>query len=401
MGDTVERIELLHCDAGWRNYHFCKVTTADGVVGWSEYDEGFSAPAVSPAIEALTPLVVGRRAAEHEAVHHVLRAATRPATTGIVGEAIGAIENALLDAKARGLGVPCYELLGGKVRDRIRVYWSHSVTWRVTFPDLYGGPIETWDDVRELGAEVRDAGFTALKTNIFTSTDGERLRGWSPGFGRPADTALNVERHVLRDLHTQLEALREGAGDDVDILLDLNFNARPGGLRQIVRAIADLDLFWIEIDADRPAALAAVRDASAAPISGCETIFGVTGLLPYLEAQAVDVAIIDGVWNGMWQAMKMASTAAGFDVNVAPHNFYGHLSTMMNAHFAAAVPNLRIMETDIDRLPWDDELVTVPPHFEDGHLVLGDAPGWGTEPIEEAIAARPPGTPRLLSQRRR
>jgi L-alanine-DL-glutamate epimerase-like enolase superfamily enzyme len=102
----------------------------------------------------------------------------------------------------------------------------------------------------------------------------------------------------------------------------------------------------------------------------------------------------------MWQAMKMASTAAGFDVNVAPHNFYGHLATMMNAHFAAAVPNLRIMETDIDRLPWDDDLVTVAPQFEDGHLVLGDAPGWGTEPVEEAIAARPPGAPRLLSQRK-
>jgi L-alanine-DL-glutamate epimerase-like enolase superfamily enzyme len=401
MGDTVERIDLLHCDAGWRNYHFCKVTTGDGVEGWSEYDEGFSAPAVSPAIEALAPLVVGRRAADHEAVHHVLRAATRPASTGVVGEAIGAIENALLDAKARALGVPCYELLGGKIRDRIRVYWSHSVTWRVSFHEFYGGPIETWDDVRNLGAEVRAAGFTALKTNIFTSVDGERLRGWAPGFGRPADTALNVERQVLRDLHTQLTALRDGAGDDVDILLDLNFNARPGGLVQIVRAIADLDLFWIEIDADRPAALASVRQSSAAPISGCETIFGVTGLLPYLEAQAVDVAIIDGVWNGMWQAMKMASTAAGFDVNVAPHNFYGHLATMMNAHFAAAVPNLRIMETDIDRLPWDDELVTVAPQFEDGHLVLGDAPGWGTEPVEEAIAARPPGTPRLLSQRKR
>jgi L-alanine-DL-glutamate epimerase-like enolase superfamily enzyme len=187
----------------------------------------------------------------------------------------------------------------------------------------------------------------------------------------------------------------------VDILLDLNFNARPGGLVQIVRALADLDLFWIEIDADRPSALASVRQSAAAPISGCETIFGVSGLLPYLEHQAVDVAIIDGVWNGMWQAMKMASTAAGFDVNVAPHNFYGHLATMMNAHFAAAVPNLRIMETDIDRLPWDDDLVTVSPQFEDGHLVLGDAPGWGTEPVEEAIAARPPGTPRLLSQRKR
>jgi L-alanine-DL-glutamate epimerase-like enolase superfamily enzyme len=75
---------------------------------------------------------------------------------------------------------------------------------------------------------------------------------------------------------------------------------------------------------------------------------------------------------------------------VAPHNFYGHLCTMMNAHFSAAVPNLRIMETDIDRLPWDHDLVTHVPVIENGYLVIPDRPGWGTEPNEEAIRAHPP-----------
>ena len=144
-----------------------------------------------------------------------------------------------------------------------------------------------------------------------------------------------------------------------------------------MRALADYDLFWIEIDTDSPAGLAYVRGESTSPISGGETLFGVHGFLPFFEAQALDVAIIDGVWNGMWQGMKMAAAAEGFDVNVAPHNFYGHLCTMTNAHFAAAVPNLRIMETDIDRLPWDDELVTHAPHIENGHLVVSDRPGWG------------------------
>ncbi len=74
---------------------------------------------------------------------------------------------------------------------------------------------------------------------------------------------------------------------------------------------------------------------------------------------------------------------------MAPHNFYGHLSTMISAHFAAAVPNLRIMETDIDRLPWDDELFTNVPVIEDGHLILSDAPGWGIEPNEDALAKHP------------
>jgi len=116
----------------------------------------------------------------------------------------------------------------------------------------------------------------------------------------------------------------------------------------------------------------------------------------------MDVAIIDTPWNGVWQSMKIAAAAEAYEVNVAPHNFYGHLCTMMNAHFAAAVPNLRIMETDIDRLAWDDELVDHPPVYENGHLVVPDRPGWGCDPNEEAIRAHPPkGQPGLLNYGRK
>jgi galactonate dehydratase len=82
--------------------------------------------------------------------------------------------------------------------------------------------------------------------------------------------------------------------------------------------------------------------------------------------------------------------ADAYEVNVAPHNFYGHLATMMNAHFCAALPNFRIMEIDPDRVPWYDDLVTATPVIEDGHLLLSDAPGWGTEIDEEAVRAHPP-----------
>ena len=104
----------------------------------------------------------------------------------------------------------------------------------------------------------------------------------------------------------------------------------------------------------------------------------------------MDVAIVDAVWNGVWQSMKIANAAEAYEVNVAPHNFYGHLCSMMNVHFAAAVPNLRIMEIDIDRIPWDHELFSHQPEFEDGHIVVPDRPGWGCDPVEEAMAAHPP-----------
>src|SRR5215469_18229202 len=118
----IKSVDILSCDAGWRNYHFVKLKTEDGVVGWSEYDEGFGSPGVGTAIQRLSTRVVGQNAFEHERIYAELSAATRPATGGVVSQALGAIENALLDAKAKSLGVPCYELLGGKIRDRIRVY---------------------------------------------------------------------------------------------------------------------------------------------------------------------------------------------------------------------------------------------------------------------------------------
>jgi len=385
----VTGLETLHCDAGWRNYHFLKLSTADGIVGWSEYDEGFGSPGVSTVIEWLADRVVGQSALDHERIHAELYCLTRPAAGGVVAEGIGAVENALLDAKAKALGVPCYALLGGKLRDRIRLYWSHCATWRINQPDWYKPAITSLDGVKAMGAEVRERGFSALKTNIFLYEQG-KPRGWRPGFAAPFTPELNVERTVLRNLRQHLDAMRDGAGPDIDILLDLNFNAKTEGYVKILRSLADFDLFWAEIDSYNPAALAHVRQHSPHPVSSCETLLGLREFLPYFAEQAMDVAIIDAVWNGVWQSMKIAASAEAHEVNVAPHNFYGHLSTMMNAHFAAAVPNLRIMEIDIDRLPWDDELFTHTPPIEHGYLVIPDAPGWGTEPVEDAIRAHPP-----------
>jgi galactonate dehydratase len=101
----------------------------------------------------------------------------------------------------------------------------------------------------------------------------------------------------------------------------------------------------------------------------------------------MDVAIVDVPWNGILESMKIAAMCEAYEVNCAPHNFYGHLSTMMSAHFCAAIPNFRIMEIDIDDVPWKDEVVS-PPAIEADELVLPDAPGWGVN--EAAIHAHPP-----------
>ena len=385
----VTELKTLSCSASWRNYYFVKVTTEDGLIGWSEFDEGFGSPGVGAVIEQLAGRVIGQSAMQHERIREDLHCVTRPGSGGVVGQALGAIENALLDAKAKTLGVPCYDLLGGKIRDRMRVYWSHCVTWRASRAPHYQPVITNSSGVRDLAREVRDKGFSALKTNIYRYENGKIL-GWGPGFGVPFLPELNIDRKVLKGVREHLEIIREAAGPDMDILLDLNFNAKTEGYLKILREIADLDMFWIEIDTLNPQALAYLRSQSTHPISSCETLIGVQQFLPFLREQAIDVAIVDTPWNGVWQSMKIAAAAEAHEVNVACHNFYGHLCTMMNAHFCAAVPNLRIMEVDIDRIAWDHELFTHMPHYEDGHLVIPDRPGWGTEPIEEALLAHPP-----------
>lgn len=386
----VKSIDILSCSNSWRNYYFLKITTECGIKGYSEFDENFGSPGVSTVISKLARRVIGKSAHLHEHIYADLRDVTRPGSGGVVGQAIGAIENALLDVKAKALDVPCHVLLGGKVRDEIRVYWSHCVSYR-TRTEHFDPGITDASGTRQIAREVPEKGYTALKTNIFRYEGADdRIAGWSPGFGRPHSPARNQERNILRGLRQHLEMMREEAGPDVDILLDLNFNARTEGFLEIIREIADLDIFWVEIDTPNPDAMAYIRQRSPHPISGCETLIGLNQFLPFFRAQALDVAIIDIPWNGVWQSMKIAAAAEAHEINVAPHNFYGHLCTMMSAHFSAAVPNLRIMETDVDRVSWDAEIFTHLPEIRDGHLVVPDRPGWGTEPDEEAIKAYPP-----------
>jgi galactonate dehydratase len=385
----IERVETFSCDAGWRGYNFLKVTADDGTVGWSEYDEAFGPPALTSVIEQLAPRLVGLPAREHEKVYTALASPLRPAPHGLSAEALGAFENALLDLKAKSLGIPCHELLGGKQRSEVPIYWSHCATWRINHPELYSPAITDLSGVAAAGAEARSAGFSAVKTNLFIHGEG-KVRQWMPGFGAPSHPGLTSDPRLLRSFRAHLEALREGAGPDVEILVDLNFNGRTEGFMKLIRALEkDFPFFWIELDSYNPDALAYIRRQSNSPIAALETLFGVRQYLPYFQAQAVDVAIIDAVWNGVWQAMKIANVADAFDVNIAPHNFYSYQATMMNVHFAAAVPNLRVMEHDVDRLSWDDELFTSAPQIRNGAIMVPDTPGWGCDPIEAAILARP------------
>jgi galactonate dehydratase len=387
----IAAIESLHADAGQRVFDFLKITTDDGLVGWSEYNESFGGVGVTAAIAGLTSQLVGKDPRPYEAHVTLMSAIRRQAAGGVIQQAIGAVENALLDLKAKALGIPVYELLGGPVRDRIRLYWSHCGTYRLQWgKEMELPPLRTLDDVVKLGKEVVARGYTALKTNVFMLGADPYLH--SPGFARrgPGYPELNADRPVLTAIRDELAAFREGAGPDVDILVDLNFNFKTEGFLRMARALEPFDLLWVEIDTRNPQALAYIRRSTKIPVASCECLFGRRDYKPYFDAQAVDVAIVDTPWNGVAESVKIASMADVYEVNVAPHNSYGPLATLMSAHFCAVVPNFRIMEIDPDRVPWYDELATVTPRIEEGHLLLPTGPGWGTEINEKTVRAHPP-----------
>ena len=384
--------DTLHCDAGWRNFSFLKLLTDDGLVGIAEYNESYGSKGLTAVIEALVDTLVGDDPYRHELASQKLYAKTRQAHGGLNQQAIAAIENAMLDIKARSLGVPVYDLLGGAVRTELPLYWSHCGTYRMTEENakMMDRPhLACLDDLTALGAEVRERGFTALKTNIFLF--GEDPPRHFPGFARgPGWPELNAEKKLVDALRAQLGALREGAGPDTGILLDLNFNFKTEGYLKICRGLDDLGLFWFEIDLYDPDALRHIRNSVKTPIASCESLFGLRGFKPFLDNYSMDVAIVDVPWNGIFTSFKIAAMCEAHEINCAPHNFYGHLSSLMSAHFCAAIPNFRIMEIDIDDVPWKDDIVTAPPVIQNGVLKVPCGPGWGTDLNEKEIAKHPP-----------
>lgn len=388
----ISRIETLQADAGFRRACFLKLMTDEGVVGWSEYGEHVGTAGVTGVIQALGELVIGLDPLGIERIAALLRGRTIQAGGGINQHAIAALLNAMLDVKGKVLGVPVCSLLGGPLRETVPVYWSHCGTYQVRHASMIGAPaVKTADDFARLGERARELGFSALKTGLVVATS-DGFENFSPGFAHTRGyPELNLDRRQLETLALQLTALREGAGDGVQIALDINFNFTTEGFLEILRATERFDLMWLELDTYDPSALARIRAAARCPIASCEALYGRRGLRPFLEQQAVDVAIVDVIWNGVLEAAKMAAFVEAYEVNVATHNYCGGLlSDVISAHFAAAIPNLRIGEWDVDDVPWKADFLKTPLVVEGGELRVPLGPGWGVEVDEAFLRSRPP-----------
>ena len=382
----ITKLETFIVDGGWRAWTYVKVETDEGITGWGECSDTRVPNAVAGAVRDLSAVLVGQDPRAYEARFADMHRNTRSSPGGIAARAIAGIECALVDIKARSLGISVTELLGGPIRDRTRLYWSHCGTTRVRHHDIVGKPpIESWNDVTALAKEVVARGFTALKTNIvMPGKGGTWFSGFDGSMGANDEWAPNW---LIAHIEKHIGTIRDAVGPDFDINLDLNFHFKPEACIRIARALEPFNLHWLELDNPDPNSVLQVKQSTSTRICTGETLIHMQQYLPFFERHAADVFMIDVPWNGIAQGKKVGDLAATFQHNVAPHNHYSHLSTFMSASLCATLPNVRIMEIDIDDVPWKDDLVTHKPEIVAGYITTPTGPGWGTAINEEVARA--------------
>jgi len=387
-------VKLFRADGGWRPFSFLKLETDEGLSGWSEFAEGPWSPALADAIQDLAKHIVGEDPRQFAALSGRLHALTLFTAGGLSHQAVAAIENACIDIAAKAAGVPVHLLFGGPFRNEVALYWSHCGSFRVRHADFFERVlgkerITKVADFRRLGEEAIARGYRAVKTNpVAFGSDGPHLM--NPGFSvERLPFERTIDQATLRSFVEQTAAIRDGLGPDAGHMFDVNFAYRPEALRRIAKAIAPSRPTWLEADLHDPGALADVRSAAGIPVASLESIYGRRKYRAYLDARATDVAIIDIPWNGFAEGVRIANLAESYEVNVAPHNFYGPLADLMSLQFCAAVGNVAIMEHEGDDVPWKYDLLTKPPIIKDGCMAVPAGVGWGAEINEEAVAEHP------------
>lgn len=383
----ITAIETFVVDAGWRPWTFVAVRTDTGLTGYGECSDGRNPYGVCGTVDDFKPLLMGRDPRPVEQLYWDMYRMARQSPGGIAAKAIAGIELALWDIKAKDMGVPVYVLFGGPTRVSQRVYWSHCGTSRARDWKLIGvPPLLRMDDIRRLGEEVRKRGFTALKTNIIFPDKDSSV--YFAGFGGgPGTTDQGITPQLLRHVEEQIGAFTEGAGADVEVALDLNFNFKPQAAGRICRALERFKMMWVEVDMYEPHALRQLKDSTTQTITSGENLFGLRDYRPYFENRSMDVVMVDIPWNGFARSRDVALLAESYELNIAPHNYYSHLATCMGLNLAATLPNVRIMEVDIDDVPWKDDLTGGPMPYEDGALPITTRPGWGVD-LDEKVARK-------------
>ncbi len=366
----ITALKTVVVNAEMRNWVFVKVETDQpGLFGWGEGSLEWKTRSVVAAVEDFAPMVVGE---DPLRIEHLYQKMYRQSfwRLGVIGmSAVSAIEQALWDIKGKHLGVPVYELLGGRVRDKVRMY-TH----------LGGGRMkavyETFDaaPLIDLAHKVIRQGYTAIKV-VFVP------------YSEPLEGIAKVKRFAKL-----MGRLRDAVGDKIDIMVDFHGRTYPAMAIQYIHAIEEFSPYFCEepVPPENVKALLEVKEAVRVPIATGERLVTRHQFLPIFEQRACHVIQPDlSHCGGLLEARKIAAMAEAYCMGVAPHNPLGPVANAAALHFALSTPNFLIQEDMLSDVPWRWDVVKSHLKTKAGYWLPCHEPGLGIEVDEKAARKHP------------
>lgn len=368
----ITRVETIVVNAEMRNWIFVKVYTSDdGLYGWGEASLNWKTNAAVNAIRDTSRMIIGK---DPRDIEYCLECMKKQSyyKLGIIGAtAISGIEQALWDICGKYYSVPVWRLLGGKVRDKVRVYTHLGLG---DMRSVY----ETFETARlvEKAQAVVAMGYDALKV-VFIPYSGY--------------VAGNAQRRQVGRL---MGALREAVGPDVDIMID--FHGRPASTACALDYIKELvpynPMFCEEpVQPGDTESLKFVTEHANCAIAGGERLVGFDAFIPVFAEKALHVAQPDlSHTGGILEGKRIAALAAAHMIGIAPHNPNGPIAGAVALHYDISVPNFVIQEEMSKAVPWYEDVVISSPIRRNGAFwEIPTEPGLGIEVNEKEAAKHP------------
>ncbi len=366
-------VKTVVVNAEMRNWVFVKVETDEpGLYGWGEASLEWKTRAVVGAAADFAPMLIGE---DPGRIEHLYQKMYRQSfwRLGVIGmSAISGIEQALWDIRGKVFNQPVYQLLGGRVRDKVRMY-THlgGGDMRAVYESQFSGDPQLFV---ERALAVIEKGYTAVKVLLTPPTE--------------SLNSLAAYRHAERTM----AALRDAVGEHVDIMVDCHGRHFPGNALEFCRVLAPYKPFFIEepVPPENVDVMAELRRQSPVPLATGERLVTRFGFREIFEKQACHIIQPDLCHcGGLWEAKKIAAMAEAYYMGVAPHNPLGPVANAAALHFALSTPNFLIQEDMLTDVPWRWEVVQHSLQTQDGYWLPTDAPGLGIEVDEEAAKRHP------------
>ena len=345
----------------WRTFLFVVIDTDAGIYGVGESGITGRELAVAGAIEHFKPLIIGQNPFHTEHIWQMLwRGGFHPAGH-ILSAAIAAIDIALWDIKGKALGVPLYELFGGRVRDKV-----------LTYNHLHGASVES-----------------IVEGCLQSMAEGWKCVRWEPSYG--ADHVIEPRESIHLALQ-QWAAVREAVGDDLELCFDVHTKLGVPDATRFCREVEQFRPFFIEdpLRSENPDAYRRLRERTAVPLAAGEQFGTKWDFRQLIEEDLIDYARIDlCICGGFTEARKIAGWCETHYIDLAVHNPLGPVSTAACLHLNLASPNFGVQE--LPRRPGETmpDVVTGQPEWQDGYLLPSDRPGLGIEIDRDAVKNYP------------